>query len=154
MKTLWALKEVIVNERIEFDKSFVEFRDDGIVKIILKDGVHMELRDSLDQHRVLIEKKEYIPFVILVDPGKDTSASKEVRDFSNSHDAAKTTMAQAIVVSNLAHRIIANFMKKFYTTKMELRVFTDEQEAVNWLYKYVDKKKNSISSNSNSTFAK
>ncbi len=77
--------------------------------------------------------------VLLVFPGTDTSATKEVRDLANSPEAAKYTKAQAIVVDNLAHRIMANFIMKFYKAGIIVRVFSERKKAEDWLQQFLIK---------------
>ena len=139
-------KEANILERIEFKKSVYEFREDGIIHIRIKDGIHMELEDSLEEYRFLKTKKEFIPMLFLINPGEDTSVSKEVRDFANSTTAAKITKAQAIVVNSLAHKIMANFIMRFYKTGITIRVFSNEEKAVKWLRQFLPKKSNLLDS--------
>lgn len=129
--------EITVCETIEFSKSTYFFRSDGIIEICLKDGSHMEIEDSMEEYRFLREKKDYLPMVFLINPGKDTTVSKEVRDFANSEAAAKITRAQAIVVDNLAHKIMANFIMRFYKTSITIKVFSDREKALKWLRQFV-----------------
>ena len=76
--------------------------------------------------------------VLLVFPGTDTSASKEVRDLANSEEAAKYTRAQAIVVDNLAHRIMGNFIMKFYKAGITVKVFSERNKAEEWLKQFLN----------------
>jgi hypothetical protein len=120
-------------ETIEFDKSIYQFRDDGIVLISIKDGVHVELEDSLAEYDVLIEKKEYLPLRVLIRSGDDTTVSKEVRDYANSAEARSLMNAQALVVNTLAQKIMANFILNFYKVPVKIKLFTNELDAINWL---------------------
>ncbi|MFT4601707.1 MAG: hypothetical protein ACI857_001890, partial [Arenicella sp.] len=56
-------------------------------------------------------------------------------DYSNSEERRSIVNAQAYVVESLAHKIIVNFMKTFYKTPVKFKVFSDEDEALNWLLK-------------------
>lgn len=100
----------------------------------------MELEDSRKEYNVLATKTDFLPAVFLINPGKDTTASKGVRDLVNSKESAKITKAQAIVVDNLAHRIMANFVMKFNNSGIVIKVFSDEAIATEWLYQFIDDK--------------
>lgn len=134
------IKEAVrVVEIKEFDKSLYEFREDGIIVISIKDGSHMELEDMLKEHRFVLSKQEYLPMRVLVKPGKNTSISKEVREYVNRPDAKKLVYCQAILVDNLAHKIIADFMMRLYRTPGAFKVFSDEDRAIEWVKNYQQK---------------
>ena len=44
--------------------------------------------------------------------------------------------AEAIVVNSLAHKIMANFITKFYKTPMPIKIFNDEESALQWLINF------------------
>ncbi|MBD3638902.1 MAG: STAS/SEC14 domain-containing protein [Crocinitomicaceae bacterium] len=122
-----------VVERVDFKKSTYEFQSDGIVVITIKDDVHLEIEDALEEFRVLLQKQSYHPVKALIIPGENASVSKEVRDFANSAEGKSIMKCQAIVVESLAHRIMANFMKRFYKTPVTIKIFNDKYEALDWL---------------------
>lgn len=129
-----AEKSANIIDIVEFKKTTYYFRADGIVIIKIKDNVHLELEDSKEEQQMLYsEKEDYIPLRVIINPGKHASVSKEVRDYSNHPDNAKMILAEAIVVQSMAHKIMANFIKNFYKTPMQIKIFNDEESAVNWL---------------------
>jgi len=136
------MEETKVLERVELSKSFGEFREDGIFRMTLNDGVHLEVEDARDNHEYLRSRLEYLPLYILADPGKETSVSKEVRDFSFTDEVAgATTNAIAILVNNLAHQIVINFIVRFYKNKTKLKSFKNENEAIVWLRSLIKEEK-------------
>lgn len=125
-----------IKETIEFPKSIYSFTEEGIVIVSIKDNAHMELVDTLIEYRAMQEKVEYLPARILVKPGQNTSISKEVREFVNKPSSKALVLCQAILVDNLAHKIIANFMMKLYKQPGAFKVFSNEEEAINWLREF------------------
>jgi hypothetical protein len=101
----------------EFDKSNWTFYESGLVKIVTKDNSYIE----------------YLPLRFLVIIGENTTTTKEVRDFANDPERQKTVNAQAYIVESLAHKILVNFMKNFYKTPKKFKVFSNEEEAAEWL---------------------
>jgi hypothetical protein len=122
-------------EKKEFKKSNWDFYEDGIIRIRIKDNAEIELEDTIIEYNYIKNRPDYLPMRILVIPGKNSTASKEVRDYSNSEERRSIVNAQAYVVESLAHKIIVNFMKTFYKTPVKFKVFSDEDEALNWLLK-------------------
>lgn len=124
---------VKIIETVEFEKTIYEFRNDGILFITVKDNVHLEFEDSKAEHDMLLTKPEYLPLKVLIRAGKNASTSKEVRDYANSAEARAIMNAQALVVESLAHKILANFIKRFYKVPVNLQIFNNDESAIEWL---------------------
>lgn len=120
-------------ETKEFVKSTWYFYSSGLVRIVTKDNVHIELEDAQEEHAYILTKPDFLPLKFYVIIGKNTTTSKEVRDFANSAERQKTVCAQAYIAESLAHKILVNFMKNFYKVPKKFKVFSNEQEAVKWL---------------------
>ena len=112
-----------------------EFWDNGIIFIKLKDNIQVELEDSTKQFLFLKSKYDgYNKHIILVEPGLDTTISKEAREFSEKPESNEITAATAVIVKSLAHKIIINFIIKFtHQQTMKMRMFDDKQKAIDWL---------------------
>ena len=71
-------------ETISDRASTLEFWDNGIICIILKDDIQIELEDSTKQYLFLKSKYDGVnKHLILVESGLDTTISKEAREFSS-----------------------------------------------------------------------
>lgn len=124
----------IIEDIVEFKKSTYFFRNDGVVEIRIKSGVELELNDALVEFRMLMDRRKYLPLKAMIVPGENSSVTKEVRDFANSTEAKSVICAQAIVVEELAHKITANFIQKFYKTPVKINVFNSRSVALDWLH--------------------
>jgi hypothetical protein len=124
-----------VVETISDRASIIEFWDNDIICIKLKDNVQIELEDSKKQYLFLKSKFDGInKHLILVETGLDTSISKETREFASKPESNEMTRATAVIVKSLAHRIIINFIIKFtHQQKMKMKMFDDKQKAIDWL---------------------
>lgn len=120
-------------ETKEFDKSTWYFLASGLVKIVTKDNVEIELKDAIAEHQYILTKPEYLPLRFYVILGSNTSTTKEVRDFANAPERQETVRAQAYIAESLPHKIMVNFMKNFYKTPKQFKVFSNEEDAVKWL---------------------
>jgi hypothetical protein len=118
--------------------STIQFWDNGIISIRLKDNVQVELEDSLKQYNYLKSKYDgKNKHLILVESGVYTSISKEAREFATKPESNEMTMATAVIVKSLAHRIIINFIINITNQqKMKMRMFEDRQKAINWLLSF------------------
>lgn len=115
--------------------STIEFWDNNIIFIKLKDDIQIELEDSTKQYLFLKSKYDGInKHLILVETGFDTTISKEAREFSSKPQSNEMTKATAVIVKSLAHRILINFIIKLtHQQTMKMKMFDDKQKAIDWL---------------------
>lgn len=115
--------------------STIEFWDNDITFIKLKDDIQIELEDATKQYLFLKSKYDGInKHLILVESGLDTTISKEAREFSSKPQSNEMTKATAVVVKSLAHRILINFIIKLtHQQTMKMKMFDDKQKAIEWL---------------------
>ena len=127
-----------VVETISDRASIIEFWDNNIICIKLKDNIQIELEDSKKQYLFLKSKFDGInKHLILVETGLDTSISKEAREFASKPESNEMTRATAVIVKSLAHRIIINFIIKFtHQQNMKMKMFDDKQKAIDWLLSF------------------
>ncbi len=135
--TLDAVKYSIIESYTD-RASNIEFWDNDIILIKLKDNIQIEFEDSKKQHLFLKSKFDGInKHIILVEPGNDTSISKEAREFATKPESNEMTMATAVIVKSLAHRIIINFIINFtHQQTMKMKMFDDKQKAIDWLLSF------------------
>lgn len=132
--TIDATKYTVI-ESITDRASTIEFWDNDIIYIKLKNEIQIELEDSQKQYLFLKSKYDGInKHLILVEPGLDTSISKEAREFSSRPESNTMTKATAVIVKSLAHRILINFIIKItHQQTMKMKLFDDRQKAIEWL---------------------
>lgn len=72
--------------------------------------------------------------MVLVEPGRYTSISKEAREVGMRKEANEMSIAIAVVIHSLAQRLIINFQSKFVSkTKTQMRAFDSKEEGLKWL---------------------
>lgn len=125
-------------ESITDRASTIEFWDNDIIFIKLNDNIQIELEDSKKQYLFLKSKYDGVnKHLILVEPGLDTSISKEAREFSSRPESNTMTKASAVIVKSLAHRILINFIIKLtHQQTMKMKLFDDKQKAIDWLLSF------------------
>ena len=75
--------------------------------------------------------------IILVEPGLDSSISKEAREFATKPESNEMTKATAVIVKSLAHRLVINFIINFTNQQtMKMRMFDNKQKAIDWLLSF------------------
>lgn len=124
-------------KEINTDKVFVALRDDGIGYLYFKDNTELNIElqlELLDLYNSL-KDKELLPF--LIEAGDGFTITKEARDNAVSLEEKSAIKASAVVVNNLAYKLIANFYLNFNKPKRPYKVFSKREDAVKWLLQYV-----------------
>ena len=109
-----------------FDPEMVRIEMMGDLVIGVK-----EAREINDTIGLLSENKETL---VLMLADELTQFDSEAREFSASREGTRYTIADAIVVKNLAQRLLADFYLKFNKPKKPSKIFSTEKEAVLWLF--------------------
>jgi hypothetical protein len=121
-------------------------------KFMNNDSVYMELKDGLlyvkfkrkeidvalakeiiDQRLSFVDGQT---FPIIVDGSEVKELTKPAREALSSDRANQYTVALAVIVRNPVTRTIANFFLKFQQPRYPFRLFTDLEDAREWLKKY------------------
>lgn len=116
----------------------IELWDNGIVFIKIDDNAEVSLIDSKKQYEFLKSKYDgKNKLKVLVVPGRYTNISKEAREFSTIPENNEMTVASAVVVRSLAHRIIINFIISINRQQtMKMRMFDNKEKAIDWLLSF------------------
>lgn len=115
----------------------IEFWENGIVFFKLKDEIEITYEMSVANYIVL--KENYVPhkkFYVLVESGRDTTISKEAREFSSKPETNAFTKAVAVVTQSMAQRMVINVIITFIRKQTKMKAFSDRDDAINWLQKY------------------
>lgn len=128
-------KSYQVLETIRDRISTIEFWDNGIIFIEMNDSCEVELNDSKTQYEFLRSKYNgKNKHLVLVEPGRYTSISKEAREFSQRPESNEMTLATAVIVKSLAHRIVINFIiSVIHQQTMKMKMFERKDKAIEWL---------------------
>jgi hypothetical protein len=115
--------------------SSIELWDNGIIFIKLADHVTVELEDSKRQLEFLRAHFDGVNKMrVLVESGRYTDITKEAREFSARPESNAMTLASAVIVKSLAHRLIINFLINLTRQQaMKMRMFDDKEKALEWL---------------------
>lgn len=102
---------------------YVTFKDNCVLDIDLQ----IKLIESYNQ----ITNGKLTRFIFLAN--ENVTITKEARDNAILIEDISPLGASAIIVTNLAYKLIANFYLKFNKPKRPYKVFDNEQAAIEWL---------------------
>ena len=127
-----ANKTTILRE-IEIPEAFIRMRQDGIVHVFYKENttLDVELQNRTVKLFREITNNKKANFIFESDEG--FYFTKEARENSIKLENDSPVNASAIIVTNLASRIIANFFIKVTKPKIRYKLFGTVEEATKWL---------------------
>lgn len=117
----------------------MHFTFDGVMLVSeLLDEKDIELEDIAENQKIAREMTGSNRYVSLVIAAPYTSISHEARKAAGEHSNYPNTIAQAIVVKNLATRIMGNFFLRFHHPPCPSKLFNDRSAAIEWLHSFLD----------------
>lgn len=112
-------------------------RPDGIMQVdALPDSV-MTLADAIEAIKAQAQVGGGIRRPLLVNVGSIKSMDRDARIYLGAKEAQSVVTATAIIVKTVAAKIIATFFMGLNKTLYPTRMFTSEDEAVNWLREFL-----------------
>jgi hypothetical protein len=117
----------------ELKASTVSLRQDGIIEFLIKPNVTLnaaDAREIVDATNEIGEGKKY---PLLITAGSFSLVDTEVRYYASSPEANRFTIASAILVNNVAQKLMGNAYIKFNQPPTPTRLFTDKNQAIGWL---------------------
>jgi hypothetical protein len=126
-ENIYTLKE------LDYPEVNLRLMSNNLVYVLLKDNCNFDIplqMRLLDYYRE-ITNNTLMPFLFLV--GENVSITKEARDNAVKIEDQSMLAASAVVVDSLPYKLIANFYLKFNKPKRPYKVFSKQEEAINWL---------------------
>ena len=132
-----VLEETYTISEIDLAEANVALKSNGIAYVFFKDNteINVELQVRLIEVYDKITNRKPTPFVFFA--GDDVTITKEARNNASLLADKSPLNATAIVINNLAYKIIANFYMKFNKPKQPYKIFKNEKEAIKWLKQFV-----------------
>lgn len=110
----------------------ITLQDDGIVRILVKEGANIQLADVENHFRVIERLSEGKKVPVLIDARVNYSMSAEARAYSAMHSSSGR-LATAFITKSAAGKHVANLYMNINKPAIPTRVFNDEAEAIAWL---------------------
>lgn len=125
--------EITIVSEIEIPEAFIRLRSDGIVFVLYKEHVTLdvELQTRMVKLFWQITNQKKAHFIFESDEG--FVLTKEARENAIKLEKDTPVIASALIVNNLASRIVANFYIKVNKPKIKNKLFGTMEEAAKWL---------------------
>lgn len=111
----------------------LQLLENNIVRIKFFDKQAIGVTECRKINNALGALTEGRPARILMIPESATQFNNGAREFSASAEGLQFTIADAMIITSLAHKILVSFYLKFDKPKKPSKAFTSEEEAIAWL---------------------
>jgi hypothetical protein len=109
---------------------------DGIVRIIHVPNAAVTLEDAKETMAAYLKINEGVRRPLFVDTKEMKSLAREARQYYAGEEAARVASAVAIIVDTPVSRVLGNFYLGLSSPHLPSRLFTSEDEALEWLKGY------------------
>ncbi len=116
----------------------ISIEENEVVFVKMNENAIIEIEEVDELHQSLNELVDHQPYCMLVIPASGNSSSAEARKYA-ARLKNKKVIAEAIVVDNLAHRLLANFYIKVNRPRQKVRVFSNVPAGLAWIESIRDK---------------
>ncbi|HEX7412767.1 MAG TPA: hypothetical protein VF411_01890 [Bacteroidia bacterium] len=128
---------------IALSNAQVKLREDGIVQVNMDDNATLNLKDMKEILAAIKKVTKGTPHQVLKVCGTYTMIEDDARQFVTTGESTKYSTAEALVCHSLAQKLIVSFhINKRKTVGIPTRLFTDLNEAENWLQELAKAGKN------------
>ncbi len=124
---------VSVVKEIDSIEVNIRLKTNNIVYVFIKDNctIDVDLQTKLLESYDQITEGKLMPFIFFA--GDNVTLTKEARDNAILIEHQSMVAATAVVITNLAYKIMANFYMQFNKPKRPYKIFSNELDAIDWL---------------------
>ncbi|MDQ3048393.1 MAG: hypothetical protein M3R27_12660 [Bacteroidota bacterium] len=112
-------------------------KETRILRVKLFEGAEVELEDMIRQYEAAYELTKGEKYLKIVDATSNASASKDARDYAAKIKPGDGRIAEALVITSTATKILGNLYINFNKPKIPTRIFSSEEKALEWLQGYL-----------------
>ena len=123
---------------LEYTTGFIEYTPEGYFFVRMKDNSVSTVATVLESHELMNGIQPEGPVYILADAGVGSSSEEEIYEFIATSEFGNRVKAQAVVVHELAARLLGNIFMRFIKNKRHIRIFSKHSEAKKWLVACMD----------------
>ena len=129
--------EILKN--IQFEYANIELLSNGIIRVDMLSDHTIDLEESV---QINIAEGELLngeleSGLVLMLAGSTTQFTNEALEFSASKEGLRFSIAEALVVKNLAQRMVVNFYLKINKPSVPSKAFDSEDAAAEWLLSFI-----------------
>ncbi len=127
-------KQITILKQLEIEEAIIRLRSDGIVHVHYKKNIIMDVGLQTNMRVMFndITNNKKSKFIFTASEG--FSMTKEARENGPKLQENNPILYYAIVVDNLAYKILVNFYLRVFKPKGNYRMVKSIREGVDWLH--------------------
>lgn len=125
--------KTIIQREIEIPEAFIRLRNDGIIHVYYKENTILDIELQNKAAALFRQLTNNKKANFIFEAGEGFHFTKEARENYAKLEQNSSVNASAIIVTNLASRIVANFFINVTRPKIKYKMFGALEEAVKWL---------------------
>lgn len=137
MKIYNYFRNMLIKRVIKIECAEIELLDSGLILLKYQPDYEVELKDVKEVEQAFIELSSNGDIYCLMDTsGRFNNYSNEAQKFLSKEASIvqnKKIKGSAVVVDNLANRLIAKFFTKFFKPKFPVKIFATQEDGIIWL---------------------
>ncbi len=119
---------------IEYGAGFIELKQEGYFFVRMKDGSNSTVETVIESQKIMVEMLPEGPIYILVNSGQGSTSEDDIYEYINKSAFKKRVKAQAIIVHDLATRLMGNIFLRFVKGERAIKIFSTQKDAEKWLF--------------------
>jgi hypothetical protein len=131
-----VINNVTILQEIEATAAFVSLRSDNIIHITFKPIEDFTIDNALEIFEAVYIIGKGKKFPTLISINKYMNIESDVRKLWAASSVNKYSYAEAMVLNNIANKLIGNFYIQINKPTVPTQIFTQEKEAIEWLREF------------------
>ena len=115
------------------ESATVRLIDNGIIENMIHDHQELCVPELLEIKSLNTQLSGGKPYAVLVNSGQLTTITKAGRELSASKEFVQNTVAKALLVKSVGHRIVGQFYLRVNKPHVSTKLFGKRDEAIDWL---------------------
>ena len=128
---------------IETSFSTIALGIDGICRVVLKPNIVVGLPEMKENLAILTELLDGKSAPMLIDMRKIKTSTREAREFAAGPEYTRVMSALAMLSAAVVGTVLGNLFINFSKPRFPTRLFSNEEQAIDWLKKYLQESKTS-----------
>ena len=119
---------------VELDSCTVTFLDEDVVHTHFKDDHLVSPEDVQKMFDAIEAERKGRKALLMVSVGINTTMSNEARAHASAPDSSRYIAADAIIVRDFGHQMVANVFVRHHKPGRPIQMFPDKAKALAWLH--------------------
>ncbi len=119
---------------LDYGAGFIENKQEGYFFVRMKDGSNSTVETVIESQKIMVEMLPEGPIYILVNSGQGSTSEDDIYEYINKSAFKKRVKAQAIIVHDLATRLMGNIFLRFVKGERAIKIFSTQKDAEKWLF--------------------